>query len=133
MSFLLDTNILSEHLRRPAGLVHRFTQHSGRLYTSCVSLSELYVWVFNRPDPGPIHEAIERLLTYEVGIIPLDADGAREFGRLRVQLRRAGVNVDNMDLQIAATAVAYDLTLVTHNTGHFAGIPNLRLDDWIKL
>ena len=29
MSFLLDTNILSAHLRRPAGLVHRFVQHSG--------------------------------------------------------------------------------------------------------
>ena len=45
MSFLLDTNILSAHLRRPAGLAHRFFQHSGRLYTSGVSLAELYDWV----------------------------------------------------------------------------------------
>lgn len=30
MSFLLDTDILSEHLRRPASLAHRFFQHSGR-------------------------------------------------------------------------------------------------------
>jgi hypothetical protein len=42
VSFLLDTNILSAHLRRPAGLAHRFFQHSGRLYTSGVSLAELY-------------------------------------------------------------------------------------------
>ena len=33
VSFLLDTNILSAHLRRPAGLAHRFFQHAGRLYT----------------------------------------------------------------------------------------------------
>ena len=39
MSFLLDTNILSEHLRRPSGLVHRFVQHSGRLYTSSVYMA----------------------------------------------------------------------------------------------
>ncbi len=52
MSFLLDTNILSAHLRRPAGLAHRFFQHSGRLYTSGVSLAELYDWVNGRRDPG---------------------------------------------------------------------------------
>ncbi len=131
MSFLLDTNILSEHLRRPSGLVHRFVQHSGRLYTSGVSLSELYVWVFSRPNPAPTRAAVEKLLTYEVNVIALDADCAAEFGRLRAELRPKGINVDNMDLLIAATALVYDLTLVTHNTADFANIPNLQLDDWI--
>jgi len=46
MSFLLDTNILSAHLRRPAELAHRFFQYSGRLYTSSVCLAELYVWAY---------------------------------------------------------------------------------------
>ena len=31
MSYLLDTNICSAHIRRPAGLAHRFVQYSGRL------------------------------------------------------------------------------------------------------
>jgi len=34
MSFLLDTNICSAHLKRPGGLAHRMIQYSGRLYTS---------------------------------------------------------------------------------------------------
>ena len=46
MSYLLDTNILSAHLRRPSGLQHRFVQHSGRLYASSVALAELYEWVY---------------------------------------------------------------------------------------
>jgi predicted nucleic acid-binding protein len=37
MSFLLDTNILSAHLRRPSGLAHRFFQYSGQLYRSSVA------------------------------------------------------------------------------------------------
>lgn len=131
MSFLLDTNILSAHLRRPSGLIHRFIQHSGRLYTSSVSLSELYVWVFGRPDPAPPRAAVETLVTFEVNVIPLDADCAEEFGRLRVELRQKGINVDNMDLLIAASALVYDLTLVTHNTAHFENIPHLRLEDWL--
>lgn len=34
------------------------------------------------------------------------------------------------DLQIAAIALANDLTLVTHNTREFARVPDLRLEDW---
>ncbi|MFN0052904.1 MAG: hypothetical protein ACKV0T_11995 [Planctomycetales bacterium] len=51
MSFLLDTNTLSAHVRRPSGLAHRFFQHSGRLYTASICLGELYVWAYGRPDP----------------------------------------------------------------------------------
>jgi hypothetical protein len=60
VSFLLDTNIMSEHLRRPAGLIHRFVQHSGRLYTSSISLAELYGWANSRKDPAPSLAAIHR-------------------------------------------------------------------------
>lgn len=52
MSFLLDTDHLSAHLRRPAGLVHRFVQHSGR--TPTIALAELYVWATPAPVPRPI-------------------------------------------------------------------------------
>jgi tRNA(fMet)-specific endonuclease VapC len=36
-----------------------------------------------------------------------------------------------MDLMIAATALLYDLTLVTHNTKDFSHIPGLRMVDWL--
>ena len=56
---------------------------------------------------------------------------APEFGRVRADLRRQGTSADDMDLLIGATALAYDLTMVTHNTQHFRDIPGLRLDDWL--
>jgi predicted nucleic acid-binding protein len=131
VSFLLDTNILSAHLRRPAGLAHRFVQHSGRLYTSTIPLAELYDWANGRKDPAPTLAAIQSLLTYEVSLIVFDLDCAEEFGRLRGDLRRPGITVDNMELLIATTALVYDLTLVTHNTRNFQNIPGLRLEDWL--
>ena len=63
--------------------------------------------------------------------IPFDADCAEEFGRVRADLRRQGISVDDMDLLIGATALVYDLTVVTHNTRHFRQIPGLRLEDWL--
>lgn len=86
MSFLLDTNVLSEHLRRPSGLAHRFAQHSGQLYTSSISLSELYDWVFGRANPEPRRSAVETLITYEVSVVPFDSDCAEESGRLNLRL-----------------------------------------------
>src|SRR5580658_8093639 len=98
MSFLLDTNILSAHLRRPAGLAHRFFQYSGRLYTSSVALAELFVWAHNRPDPTKFLNAIDELLLHEVAALDYDRDCANEFGRIRIQLRRSGIEVPTVDL-----------------------------------
>lgn len=131
MSFLLDTDHLSAHLRRPAGLSHRFVQHSGRLYTSTVALAELYVWAYGRPDPTPALQSVEKMLFHEVSVVEYDNDCAKEFGRVRVEMRRKGLDVPSLDLLIASVALVYDLTLVTHNTADFQNIPGLRLDDWL--
>jgi len=132
MSFLLDTDHLSAHLRRPSGLAHRFVQYSGRLYTPSIALAELYVWAYRRSDPTEALEAIDRMLFYEVSVVNYDSDGAREFGRVRMELRRQGIEVPTVDLMIASVALVYDLTMVTHNTADYQNIPGLQLDDWLN-
>ncbi|HVA46113.1 MAG TPA: type II toxin-antitoxin system VapC family toxin [Pirellulales bacterium] len=131
MSFLLDTDHLSAHVRRPAGLMHRFVQHSGRLYTSTIALAELYVWAYGRPDPAPALASVEKMLFHEVSLVEYDNDCGKEFGRVRVEMRRQGLEVPSLDLLIASVALVYDLTLVTHNTVDFQNIPGLGLDDWL--
>jgi tRNA(fMet)-specific endonuclease VapC len=132
MSFLLDTNIVSAHLKRPSGLAHRFIQYSGRLYVSSLALGELYVWAFGKADPSSRLSAIEVMLRDEVNRLDFDDDCAKRFGQLRVELLRQGIRVSPVDLLIASVALLYDLTLVTNNTTDFQNIPGLRLDDWLK-
>ena len=131
MSFLLDTDHLSAHLRRPSGLAHRFFQRSGRLYTPTIALAELYVWAYQRNDPSVALASIDKMLLHEVSVVHYDDDFAKEFGRVRVELRRQGVEIPSMDLLIASVALVHDLTLVTHNTADFQRIPGLRIDDWL--
>lgn len=131
MSFLLDTNIVSFHLKRPRGLTHRFVQYSGRLYISSVALAELYVWAFQKAKPAPGLSAIEAMLRNEVNRLDFDDDCAKKFGQLRVDLIRRGVGAGPLDLLIASVALVYDLTLVTNNTADFQNIPGLRLEDWL--
>ena len=54
MSFLLDTNICSAHLRRPAGLAHRMIQYGGRLCTSEIVVAELYSGACRNRVSGPL-------------------------------------------------------------------------------
>ena len=131
MSFLLDTNVLSFHLRDPVGLTHRFIQHSGRLFTSSICLGELFVWAHARSDRQGALAAIDRLLRCEVALLDYDRKSAEEFGRQRVDLRRQGIEVPTVDLMIASVALTHDLTVVTHNTADFAKIPGLRLQEWL--
>ena len=131
MSFLLDTDACSAHVKRPSGLTHRFTQHAGRLFLSTVALGELYAWAYQRSDPLPLLKSLRRDLLTDVSVLDFDAACAEAFGRVRGQLLRQGISVSRLDLMIASVALAHDLTLVTHNTAHFIHIPGLRLVDWL--
>jgi tRNA(fMet)-specific endonuclease VapC len=131
MSFLLDTDTCSAHLKRPAGLMHRFVQHSGGLYLPTVVLGELYAWAYHRQNPTPVIQSIENDLLPDVHVLDFDQNCAREFGRVRGQLLQKGLPVSRVDLMIAAVALVHNLTVVTHNTWDYRNIPGLRLDDWL--
>jgi tRNA(fMet)-specific endonuclease VapC len=131
MSYLLDTNICSAHIRRPGGLSHRFVQYAGRLSMPTIVLAELYAGAYMVDAPSRILAGIVELRE-DVELLDFDEPCAQEFGQLRGALKRAGIQRNPVDMMIAAVALVHDLTLVTHNTQHFQDVPNLRLDDWLK-
>ena len=130
MSFLLDTNICSAHMRRPGGLAHRFVQHVGGLAIPSVVLAELYAGAYRHPNPPRLLGLIVDLLR-EVQVLDFDAACAKQFGRLQASLLGQGISTSTADLMIASVAMVHDLTLVTHNTSDFQNIAGLRLADWL--
>ncbi|WP_433783599.1 type II toxin-antitoxin system VapC family toxin [Actinomycetospora sp. CA-101289] len=66
-------------------------------------------------------------LLREMAVLPFDLAAARLYGTLAATVRRAGRNPRprRMDLQIAATAGAHGLPLVTRNPADFAGLEHL--------
>lgn len=131
MTFLLDTDTCSFHLKRPSGLIHRFVQHSGRLYLPTIALAELYAWAYRRTNPAKLLTAINSDLLSSVTVLDFDSTCAEKFGQVRGALLQQGVHVATPDLMIASVALVHNLTLVTHNTADFQNIPGLRLDDWL--
>jgi tRNA(fMet)-specific endonuclease VapC len=62
-----------------------------------------------------------------VTVLPVSRLVARRFARIRGTLRAQGALIPAPDLLIAATALTYDLTLVTRNRRHFDRITGLTL------
>ncbi len=57
-------------------------------------------------------------------------DVSRVFGSIKAELERAGVRLEDMDVAIAAHALALDATLVSDNVSHMGRIPELRIENW---
>ena len=93
MSFLLDTNICSEHLRKAAGLSHRFVQHSGRLeHSDRSSLASFSPGLTAVPNPDPLLLLIGELRA-DLQVLSYDEACAEQFGQLRGTLIRQGTAV----------------------------------------
>lgn len=130
MSFLLDTDTCSAHLKLSAGLTNRLVQHSGRLHVSIITVGELMTWARRRTAPARRLAGIEWFLR-DVTVLPVDEKVADVFAALRAEQLDTGRLSPSTDLWIAATAIAHGLTLVTHNTRDYEHIPGLSLADWI--
>ena len=72
---------------------------------------------------------LDRLSSQFVSL-PFDDAAAEVYGRIRAALEAAGTLIGPYDLQIAAIALANDLTLITHNIREFGRVAGLRIEDW---
>jgi tRNA(fMet)-specific endonuclease VapC len=130
MSFLLDTDTCSAHLKQKGKLTHKFLQYIGRLHVSVVTLGELFTWALRaKASPQRLQSLLD--LLSDVQVLDVTASVARKFGEMRAALLDAGRPVPEMDLLIASTALVHNLAVVTHNTQDYADIPGLNLDDWL--
>lgn len=130
MSFLLDTDTCSVHLKQPGKVTARFLQYMGQLHVSAITVAELYTWALRATAPPKRLQGVLDMIN-DMTFVDVNQDVARKFGELRAALLDAGQPKPQMDLLIAATAIVQGLTLITHNTKDYAAIPGLTLDDWL--
>lgn len=130
MSYLLDTDTCSAHLKQRGPVTNRFLQYTGRLHISVITWGELLTWAQRAHAPPQRLQAVEDL-GKDVTLLEIGEEISRRFGGLRAELLDFGRPTPEMDLWIAATALVHGLTVVTHNGKDFAHIPGLSIEDWL--
>jgi toxin FitB len=127
MSFLLDTNVVSEWIKpRPnPGLIGWMeSADEDRIFISVVSLAELRYGV-ERMAAGRRRSRLEEWLRdelplrFEGRILPVDIKVAEAWGKTVSRYESAGRPIGVMDAFLEATAEMHRLTLVTRNVSDF--------------
>jgi len=129
--FLLDTNACIKVLNgSSAPLVGRLRTHApSEIRISSVTRAELS---YGARRSGRVAENLRLLAAFFAPLVslPFDDACAEQYGAVRASLAAAGRPIGPNDLLIAATALAHDLTLVTHNLREFSRIAALKVEDW---
>jgi predicted nucleic acid-binding protein len=120
MSFLVDTNVISELTRRrPNAAVLAWSQSVAVHHVSAISVDELWYGISRRPTLK-LDAWLSNYLNSHT-VLPIDQEVARRAGQLRGVFSLRGIVRDQPDMLIAATAQAHGLTLVTRNSKDFEG------------
>ena len=151
--YLLDTNILSDLVRHPQGIVARKIAEVGEaaVCTSIIAAAELRFGAAKRNSARLSHQVHAILSAIEVLALDMPADSA--YAQLRWTLEQSGrpIGPNDMliaaqalahgrprpspagsnDMLIAAQALAHECVLVTANVGEFSRIADLQVTNWL--
>lgn len=132
LRYLLDTNIMSDLIRRPQGAVASRIASAGEdtVCTSIVVAAELRYGAAKSASKK-VADRVGLVLS-ALDILALEPPADRHYGEIRRQLTRQGKPIGPNDLLIAAHALALDLTVVTANEREFARVPGLRVENWLS-
>lgn len=130
--YLLDTDIVSDIVRHPAGRAVQRLAKAGeaRVCTSIVVACELRFGAAKRGS-ARLARQLDRVLGL-LEALPLEAPAEHRYAEIRRHLERAGTPIGPNDLLIAAQALALGLTLVTGNAREFLRVPGLAVENWLE-
>ncbi|MDQ3808819.1 MAG: type II toxin-antitoxin system VapC family toxin [Chloroflexota bacterium] len=129
MRYLLDADSIIDYFAHQPGALAQFPQVlAAGAGVSGTTTIELFTGAYGARDPQTSERQLRQFLR-TVRILPLNRAVIVQTARLRRQLLdiKAPIAHRAYDLITAATALVYDLTLVTSNTKDFADIPGLTL------
>ena len=138
MSFLLDSNVISEWVKpAPNPHVTRWMDEADedQVFLSVASLAEIRRGI-ELMDPGKRRDRLTAWLAgelparFEGRILDIDRRIAEAWGVVMARGQKAGLNLGSLDAFFAATAEIHQLTLVTRNVQHFAKLGTPLFNPW---
>lgn len=101
----------------------------GQVVISSVTLAELEYGLHRKGQPARLKTAMAEVLL-RMDVLAWDEAVARCYGAFCSSLEARGVNLSDLDMMIAAHAVAVDATLVSRDKAFVQVAEPLRLEVW---
>jgi tRNA(fMet)-specific endonuclease VapC len=132
MRYLLDTNVISDLVRKPQGRIAQHIREVGeaQVCTSIIVAAELRYGATKKGSPR-LTAQLEAVLG-ALDVLPFETPADTAYGSLRARLEQAGTPIGGNDLLIAAQVVALGYTIVTDNEREFGRIDELPRENWLR-
>lgn len=130
--FLLDTNIVSDLVRRPQGAIAARIAAVGEacICTSIVVAAELRFGAA-KSESRRLRAQIDAVLAV-MDVLPLAPPVDVHYADIRHKLERSGLPIGPNDMLIAAHARATGCIVVTGNLREFRRVPRLKVVNWLS-
>ncbi len=130
--YLLDTNTCIAYKKGKSGVPERIDAlPPGHVAMSVVTWGELMLGVEKSQHKELSLEILKRVREI-IPVIGADEIVGSHYGAIRGALEIAGKKIGPNDLWIAAHARALGIPVVTNNTGEFARVSGLTVEDWTQ-
>ena len=130
MKYVLDTNTLIYFFKGIGDVSkHMLATSPSELAIPTVVLFELEVGIAKSTSPRKRKSQLQEIAAL-VNILPFGIAESKSAAQIRVKLEKQGLPIGPYDVLIAATAMAKNMILVTHNQKEFGRIEGLRIEDW---
>lgn len=128
---MLDTNIVSDLIRNPAGKAAAKIRKLGddRLCVSIITSAELRFGAAKRGS-ARLTALVDQVLA-ELEVLPFEAPADAAYARIRHTLEKSGTPIGPNDLLIAAHALTIGAVLVTGNAREFKRVRGLQVANWL--
>jgi tRNA(fMet)-specific endonuclease VapC len=130
MRYCLDTNTLIYFFKGLGKVSKRLlATPPGEIAIPAVVIFELQVGIGKSTSPRKRIAQLQEI-TSLVNIIPFGQFEAKCAAGIRIKLEKQGNPIGAYDTLIAASALANNSTLVTHNRKEFERVAGLKIEDW---
>ena len=127
--FLLDTNICIFFLKGKYQLARQIKEAGEQnCFISEITVAELKYGVENSPKRDELDVVIQSFLP-KFTILPV-FEALDIYAQEKARLRRSGSLIGDLDILIGATAIFYNMTVVTNNVSHLSRLENSIIEDW---
>ncbi len=135
---IVDTNVISELMRgepNPAVLAWAAAQARAQLYTTRINQAEILYGIAGLTQGrrrAALAAAASAMFDEDFAdrILPFGAGAAMRYPEVVLARRLAGQPIEKFDALIAATALAAGASIVTRDTGGFAGCGLIVINPW---
>ena len=130
--YILDTNICIALLKNQYGIREKIKSVGlSNCYISVLTIGELYYGAYNSSNVAKHLKDVD-VITSLFGRINVSDLVMNVFGRIKADLNKNGMRIDDVDLLIGASALSNGYVLVSDNTKHLMRIPEIRITNWIE-